>query len=190
MSHYSIHQSRPEKLTPEVIRLFLCNRKQNWHISDHLHLSSTQRISPISQLQFSVIILRMRWRILLDLQAMTYWFGILRCCSCRSVLLLHIVASVRATIPVICYWALFFFLNNKSKVTFWICRWWRFIDKQVWVVLVHGAGLHFSRNSCQWIYSWFNRARQQSRWSFIIIKWTSKIGENSALIHGPFYQIW
>ena len=36
--------------------------------------STTQRISLIGQLQFSVTILRMQWIILQDLQAMTYWF--------------------------------------------------------------------------------------------------------------------
>ena len=87
--------------------------------------STTQRISPRGQLQFSAFILRMQWRILLDLQAMTYWFGIYRRCRCQSVLMLHIVASVRATIQVRCYWALFFCLNNENKATFWIWRWWR-----------------------------------------------------------------
>ena len=56
-------------------------------------------------------------------------------------------------------------------------------DIQVSLVHVRGAGPHFSRNSS--ISGWFNRARQQSRWIFITNKWTSEIGDNSALIHGP-----
>ena len=59
-------------------------------------------------------------------------------------------------------------------------------DVQVSLVHVRGAGLHFSRNSS--ISGWFNRARQQSRWIFITIKRTSKIGDNSASIHGPFHR--
>ena len=59
-------------------------------------------------------------------------------------------------------------------------------DVQVSLVHVRGAGPHFSRNSS--ISGWFNRARQQSRWIFITNKWTSEIGDNSALIHGPFHR--
>ena len=45
--------------------------------------STTQRISLIGQLQFSVIILRMPWIILQDLKAITYLFWILRRCRCE-----------------------------------------------------------------------------------------------------------
>ena len=96
--------------------------------------------------------------------------------------MLHIVGSVRATVPVRCYWASFFCLNNENKVTLWICRWWRtsFVSSCSW------RWSHFSRNSS--ISGWFNRARQRSRWIFITNKWTSEIGDNSASIHGPFHR--
>ena len=76
----------------------------------------------------------------------------------------------------------------ENKATFWICRWWVSEDVQVLVVLVHGAGLHFSRNS--WISCWFNRARQKCRWIFISIKCTNKTGDNSAYYMVPFIKIW
>ena len=59
-------------------------------------------------------------------------------------------------------------------------------DIQVSLVHVRGAGPHFSRNSS--ISGWFNRARPQSRWIFITNKWTSEIGDNLALTHGPFHR--
>ena len=59
-------------------------------------------------------------------------------------------------------------------------------DVQALVVNVRGAGPHFSRNSS--ISGWFNRARQQFRSIFITIKWTSEIGDISALIHGPLHR--
>lgn len=100
--------------------------------------------------------------------------------------MLHIVGSVLATIPVRCYWASFFCLNNENKATLWICRWWRTSFVSSCSCQLRGGGPHFSRNSS--ISGWFNRARQQSRWMFITNKWTSEIGDNSASIHGPFHR--
>ena len=48
------------------------------YLGSSILASTTQWISLIGQLQFSVIILRMQWIILQDLQAMTNWYWIFR----------------------------------------------------------------------------------------------------------------
>ena len=55
MQHISKHQSRSEKLIQEVIRLCLCNSKQNRHILDHQHLLAQLKESRLSYDQSTTI---------------------------------------------------------------------------------------------------------------------------------------